>query len=60
MNDASTLRRKAARFFEDAASSKTVEEAEQLNELGLQFELWADELEEIHDAPEAESVRARE
>ena len=43
------LRRKAARFFENAASSATTEEAEKLNEVGRQLELWAADLEEIDD-----------
>jgi hypothetical protein len=47
MDDPSTLRRKAARFFENAACSATTEEAEKLNEVGRQLELWADDLEEI-------------
>jgi hypothetical protein len=46
MDDPSTLRRKAARYFENAASSKTPEEAEALKEVGRQLELWADDLEE--------------
>jgi len=50
MDDPSTLRRKASRFFEDAASSKI--EAEKLIEVGRQLELWADDLEEIAGAPE--------
>jgi hypothetical protein len=40
MDDPSALRRKAARFFE---------EAEKLNEVGRQLELWANDLEEIDD-----------
>ncbi len=50
MDDARTLRRKAARFFENAASSATAKEAEKLNEVGRQLALWADDLEEINDA----------
>jgi hypothetical protein len=49
MDDPSALRRKAARFFEKAASSATTKEAEKLNEVGRQLELWADDLEEIDD-----------
>ena len=50
MDNARTLRRKAARFFENAASSATTMEAEKLNEVGRQLALWADDLEEINDA----------
>jgi hypothetical protein len=46
MDDPSTLRAKAARCFENAASL-TADQAEQLNELGRQLEIWADDLEEI-------------
>jgi hypothetical protein len=46
MDDPSTLRRRAARSFENAASSATPEDAERLKETGRQLELWADELEE--------------
>lgn len=46
MDNPSTLRRRAARYFENAASSTTPEEAERLKETGRQLELWADELEE--------------
>ena len=52
MDDPSTLRRKASRFFEDAASSKITDEAEKLIEVGRQLELWADDLEEMAGAPE--------
>jgi hypothetical protein len=58
MDDARTLRRKAARFFENAASSATIKEAQKLSEVGRQLELWADDLEEIDDAPRAESIQA--
>jgi len=51
MDDPSTLRRKAARSFENAASSATPEEAERLKEAGRQLELWADELEEVPTSP---------
>jgi hypothetical protein len=47
MDNPSTLRRKAARSFEDAASSKIIDEAEKLVEVGRQLELWADDLEEM-------------
>ena len=57
MDDPSTLRRKAARFFENAASSATTKEAERLNEVGHQLELWADDLEEIEDAHEPKASR---
>ena len=50
MDNARTLRRKAARFFENAASSATAKEAEKLNDVGRQLEIWADDLEEINDA----------
>jgi hypothetical protein len=49
MDNARTLRRKAARFFENAASSATAKEAEKLNDVGRQLEIWADDLEEIAD-----------
>ena len=47
MDYPSSLRKKAARFFEDAASSKITDEAEKLVEMGRQLELWADDLEEM-------------
>ena len=47
MDDPNTLRRKAARFFEAAASSNVTNEAEKLVEVGRQLELWADDLEEM-------------
>ena len=47
MDDPSTLRRKAAQFFKSAASTAIPDEAEKLNELGRQLELWADEFEEM-------------
>jgi len=47
MDNPSTLRRKAALFFEGAAASATPAEAERLKEAGRQFELWADDLEEM-------------
>ena len=46
MDNPSTLRRKAAHFFKSAASA-TPTEAEKLNEVGRQLELWADDLEEM-------------
>jgi hypothetical protein len=46
MDDPSKLRRRAARCFENAASSATPEEAERLKETGRQLELWAAEFEE--------------
>jgi hypothetical protein len=46
MDSPSTLRRKAVHFFEDAASAPPAE-AEKLNEVGRQLELWADDLEEM-------------
>jgi hypothetical protein len=50
MDNARTLRRKAARFFENATSAATAKEAEKLNDVGRQLEIWADDLEEINDA----------
>jgi hypothetical protein len=50
MDDPGTLRRMAARYFANAASSATPEEDEKLNEAGRQLELWADDLEEINAA----------
>jgi hypothetical protein len=47
MDDPSTLRRKAARYFENAASAATFEKAEKLREVGRQLELWADDLEGV-------------
>jgi hypothetical protein len=57
MDDPSTLRRKAARYFEIAASSATSKEAAKLNEVGRQLELWADDLEEINDAQEPKASK---
>ena len=45
MDDPRTLRLKAALFFENAAAFPTTKEAEKLNEVGRQLELWADDLE---------------
>ena len=59
MDDPNTLRRKAARFFENAASSQTVQETEKLNEVGRQLELWADDLEKINAANEQKAIKAR-
>jgi hypothetical protein len=47
MDDPSTLRKKAARYFECAASSPTAREAETLYEVGRQLQVWADDLEEM-------------
>jgi hypothetical protein len=47
MDDASTLRRKAARYFDDAASAATSVEAGKLRDVGRQLELWADDLEDV-------------
>jgi hypothetical protein len=47
MDDPSTLRRKAARYFENAVSAPTTEKAEKLREVGRQLELWADDLENV-------------
>jgi len=61
MDDPSTLRRKAARCFDKAVCSPTTNEAEKLNEVGYQLELWADELEEIESRPSRKaSKRGRE
>jgi hypothetical protein len=53
MDDPRTLRRKAARCFENAALA-TPEEAQKLRELGRQLELWADDLEEVETAKTAQ------
>jgi hypothetical protein len=47
MDDPSMLRRKAARYFENAASASTSEESQKLEEVARQLELWADDLEEV-------------
>jgi hypothetical protein len=47
MDDPSTLRTKAAQFFERAAAAMTANEAEELTEVGCQLELWANDLEEM-------------
>jgi hypothetical protein len=47
MDDPSTLREKANRYFAKAASSPTADEAEKLNGVARQLELWADDLEEM-------------
>ena len=47
MDNPSTLRHKAARFFQNAASSTNARKGEKLNEVGRQLELWADDLEEM-------------
>jgi hypothetical protein len=61
MDDPGTLRRKAARCFDKAASSPTNNEAKKLNEVGCQLELLADELEEIESpASRKASKRGRE
>jgi len=60
MDDPSTLRRKAAEFFKNAASSATTHEAEKLNEVGCQPELWADDLEEMLMQRRSGSVPARD
>jgi hypothetical protein len=57
MDNPSTLRSKAARYFANAASSKTAQEAERLNEVGHQLEVWADDLEEIDDAREQKAAK---
>ena len=50
MDNPSTLRHKAARFFQNAASSTNARKGEKLNEVGRQLELWADDLEEMDAA----------
>jgi hypothetical protein len=55
MSNPSSLRRKAAQFFEDAAHSTTPEEADKLNGVGRQLELWADDLEEMLIGPSKDS-----
>lgn len=47
MDNPSALRRKAAQYFENAASAPISEKAEKLREVGRQLELWADDLEEV-------------
>ena len=59
MDDPGTLRRKAARCFDKAASSPTTNEAKKLNEVGCQLELWADELEEI-ESPASRRAERRQ
>jgi hypothetical protein len=51
MDNPRTLRRKAVKFFGAAASIAMPDEAEKLNEVGRQLELWADELEEMPARP---------
>jgi hypothetical protein len=50
MDDPSTLRQKAAHFFQKAASAATCEKAEKLREVGRQLEVWADDLEGVETA----------
>jgi hypothetical protein len=57
MDDPSTLRSKAARYFENAASAPTSEKAEKLREVGRQLEIWADDLEDSRDARAKIQVR---
>ena len=57
MDDPTTLRRKAARYFNRAASSPTIDEADKLNEVGYQLKLWADELEEIESRPRRKATK---
>jgi hypothetical protein len=47
MDNPRALRRKAAQYFESAASAPISEKAEKLREVGRQLELWADDLEEV-------------
>jgi hypothetical protein len=47
MDDPSTLRKKATRYFAKAASSATADEAERMNGVARQLEVWADDLEEM-------------
>jgi hypothetical protein len=60
MDNPATLRSKAARYFEKAASSATPEQAQKLKEVGHQLEVWAEDLEEIADRPRAESIQVRD
>ena len=46
MDNPSTLRLRAAHFFEAGAAAATPAEAAKLNAVGCQLELWADDLEE--------------
>jgi hypothetical protein len=57
MSNPSSLRRKAAQFFEDAAHSTTPEKADKLNGVGRQLELWADDLEEMLIGPSKDSSK---
>jgi hypothetical protein len=59
MDDPGTMRRKAARFFENAASSRSACKAERLNEVGRRLELWADEPDETAHAAEQKTSKAR-
>jgi hypothetical protein len=47
MDDPCTLRKRAARYFENATSAPTPEQAQKLKEIGHQLEMWADDLEEV-------------
>jgi hypothetical protein len=57
MDNPSTLRQKAARFFENAASSTNARKGDKLNEVGRQLELWADDLEEMDAANQQKASR---
>ena len=57
MDDPSTLRRKAARYFENAASAPTCEKAEKLWEVGRQLKLWANDLEDLKARRQKSKVR---
>jgi len=59
MDDPATLRRKAARYFNRAASSPITDEAEKLNEVGCQLELWADELEKSDTGGTRKALKPR-
>ena len=58
MDDSDTLRNKAARCYESAASAPSDREARRLKELGRQLEMWADDLDE-KSGPIGERHRSR-
>jgi len=60
MDDAATLRRKAAQCSKNAASATTASEAMKLNELREQLDLWADDMEREEEAEEAQAKKHQE
>src|SRR5437870_5671467 len=58
MDDPTTLRRKAAQFLKCASAATIADEAEKLNEVGRQLELWANELEEMRTHADKGSDRS--